>query len=579
MSLYYEAATILENADNVGGSLTSRIYGKKGLKSKPTAIYALVTEATKWSAVLKDVVEKSGILKLEKKLTPLLAVLLTHDLLISKGGVAAPANHPLKLAITRHKARLSAEFTKLRVKRGFSTLDAFRQHINACAESGISANSDASSAAPSTITEHPRWVRVNAVRTTLDAQLRTTFADYTRKDALVDVMAAPASAKVLHIDAHIPNLLALPPRADLSRVKAYQAGELIIQDKASCFPAYLLNVQPGDGDAIDGCAAPGNKTTHLAAIVAENNKIVAAGGEKKKTPKQRIIACERDKRRSGILEKMVNLAGASSLVTVKQRQDFLNLDPHSPELASVGAILLDPSCSGSGIVSRDDDVKLVLPSAAPAPQPSTTGNATRGKKRKRKGTAATNPSASPQEPAPATLPLTEQETEDTDNKTDDLSARLTSLSSFQLKLLTRAMAFPAARKISYSTCSIHAQENEHVVLRALASGVARARGWRVLRRDEQVEGMRRWNVRGERGACEGVEGVDLAELARRFGMEGEEEVKEVVREACVRGEKGTGEGTMGFFVAGVVGGGGGGVGDGGEVGEDEDEDEWGGFSD
>lgn len=463
------------------------------------------------------------------------------------------------------------------MKRGFSSLDAFRQHINACAESGISANSDASSSSgTSTITEHPRWVRVNAVRTTLDAQLRTTFADYARKEKLADVMAAPAAAKVLHVDAHIPNLLALPPRADLSRVKAYQAGELIIQDKASCFPAYLLDVRPGDGDAIDGCAAPGNKTTHLAAIVAENNKAVAAGGEKKKTPKQRIIACERDKRRSGILEKMVNLAGASSLVTVKQRQDFLNLDPHSPELASVGAILLDPSCSGSGIVSRDDDVKLVLPSAAAAPQqPSTTA---RGKKRKRKGTAATTTTiSSPQDPPPTTLPLTEQD-DDPADKTDDLSARLTSLSSFQLKLLTRAMAFPAARKISYSTCSIHAQENEHVVLRALASPVARARGWRVLRREEQVEGMRRWNVRGERGACEGVEGVDLVEL----GVD-----EEVVREACVRGEKGTGEGTMGFFVAGFVregeddegGGDYDGVGDGGEVAGEEDEDEWGGFSD
>lgn len=658
MSLYYEAATILENADNVGGSLTSRIYGKKGLKSKPTAIYALVTEATKWSAVLKDVVEKSGILKLEKKvgrtflhlvrtlpsidpsfcvlvpvffsiplyfcpsffflcaldsnmplhrslrgklfqdrhsnspqLTPLLAVLLTHDLLISKGGVAAPANHPLKLAITRHKARLSAEFTKLRVKRGFSRLDAFRQHINACAESGISANSDASTSGPSTITEHPRWVRVNAVRTTLDAQLRITFADYARKEKLADVMAAPAAAKVLHVDAHIPNLLALPPRADLSRVKAYQAGELIIQDKASCFPAYLLNVQPGDGDAIDGCAAPGNKTTHLAAIVAENNKAVAAGGEKKKTAKQRIIACERDKRRSGILEKMVNLAGAGGLVTVKQRQDFLNLDPHSPELASVGAILLDPSCSGSGIVSRDDDVKLVLPSA-PTPQQPPSATA-RGKKRKRKGTAATTTaSSSPQEPAPTTLSLTEQD-DDPADKTDDLSTRLTSLSSFQLKLLTRAMAFPAARKISYSTCSIHAQENEHVVLRALASPVARARGWRVLRREEQVDGMRRWNVRGERGACEGVEGVDLVELGARMGVEGEgqedEKVKEVVREACVRGEKGTGEGTMGFFVAGFVREGedddydeasGGGV-EGVAGGEEEydDDEEWGGFDD
>lgn len=67
MSLYYEAASILQNEENTGGSLTSRIYGKKGLKSKPTAIYALLTEATKWSTVLTDVVEKSGILKLEKK--------------------------------------------------------------------------------------------------------------------------------------------------------------------------------------------------------------------------------------------------------------------------------------------------------------------------------------------------------------------------------------------------------------------------------------------------------------------------------------------------------------------------------
>lgn len=67
MSLYYEAASILQNQENIGGSLTSRIYGKKSLKSKPTAIYALVSESTKWSAVLKDVVENSGILKLEKK--------------------------------------------------------------------------------------------------------------------------------------------------------------------------------------------------------------------------------------------------------------------------------------------------------------------------------------------------------------------------------------------------------------------------------------------------------------------------------------------------------------------------------
>lgn len=67
MSLYYEAAAILANADKAGGSLKSRIYRQKDLKSPPAQIVALVTEASKWSEVLKDVIEKSGVLGEEKK--------------------------------------------------------------------------------------------------------------------------------------------------------------------------------------------------------------------------------------------------------------------------------------------------------------------------------------------------------------------------------------------------------------------------------------------------------------------------------------------------------------------------------
>ena len=67
MSLYYEASDVLANAEAKGGSLKNRIFGKKDLKSSPGAIFALVAETTKWSSVLKEVVEKSDILKLEKK--------------------------------------------------------------------------------------------------------------------------------------------------------------------------------------------------------------------------------------------------------------------------------------------------------------------------------------------------------------------------------------------------------------------------------------------------------------------------------------------------------------------------------
>jgi putative methyltransferase len=67
MSLYSEAAAILSNSDKAGGSLKSRIFGKKDLRSSPANVFALVTETTKWSAVLKEVVEKSGLLKEERK--------------------------------------------------------------------------------------------------------------------------------------------------------------------------------------------------------------------------------------------------------------------------------------------------------------------------------------------------------------------------------------------------------------------------------------------------------------------------------------------------------------------------------
>ena len=67
MSLYYEAEKLLLNADNATGSLKSRIFSAKDLKSKPAQLYALVAEVTRWSPILKDVVERSQILSLERK--------------------------------------------------------------------------------------------------------------------------------------------------------------------------------------------------------------------------------------------------------------------------------------------------------------------------------------------------------------------------------------------------------------------------------------------------------------------------------------------------------------------------------
>jgi 25S rRNA (cytosine2278-C5)-methyltransferase len=69
MSLYYDASTLLSSSatNTQGGSFKSRIYNNKSLKASPAQIYALVTEASKWDILLKEVIENAGVISLEPK--------------------------------------------------------------------------------------------------------------------------------------------------------------------------------------------------------------------------------------------------------------------------------------------------------------------------------------------------------------------------------------------------------------------------------------------------------------------------------------------------------------------------------
>lgn len=59
-----------------------------------------------------------------------------------------------------------------------------------------------------------------------------------------------------------------------------------------------------------------------------------------------------------------------------------------------------------------------------------------------------------------------QHDESSDNQ-EKIQARLASLASFQLKCLNHGLSFPRLKRLVYSTCSIHSQENEEVVAACL----------------------------------------------------------------------------------------------------------------
>lgn len=66
MSLYHEAAEILTAANKDGGSLKSLVFGRKTWKTDGRILFALTAEAAKWSTILSEVVEKSGVLSVER---------------------------------------------------------------------------------------------------------------------------------------------------------------------------------------------------------------------------------------------------------------------------------------------------------------------------------------------------------------------------------------------------------------------------------------------------------------------------------------------------------------------------------
>ncbi|XP_013926435.1 PREDICTED: probable 28S rRNA (cytosine-C(5))-methyltransferase [Thamnophis sirtalis] len=347
----------------------SQLQGKVALTlSNTRLLYALVSETRRYSSVLDSIIDAAGLFRAEKKLQPHLAKVLVYDLLIGKGLHGGGRG---KALVLKHHARLQAELARLKVQKKVSRN-----------EDLLPPAGDSDKAL-----QMPRYVRVNLLKTCVDDVVdyfKRQGYSYQGKAARME--EAILSRKKFLLDLHLPDLLIFPPQSDLHENQLYQAGHIILQDKASCLPAFVLNPTPGS-QVIDACAAPGNKTSQLAAIMKN---------------KGRIFAFDLDAKRLATMSTMLVRAGVACHELA--HQDFLATDPTDSKYSKVRYILLDPSCSGSGMVNR----------------------------------------------------LAEEES-------TSLPNRLQALAGFQRKMLAHALQFPALQRLVYSTCSVHKEENEDVV--------------------------------------------------------------------------------------------------------------------
>ncbi len=124
----------------------------------------------------------------------------------------------------------------------------------------------------------------------------------------------------------------------LWQLPVYEQGKVYLQSLSSMLPPLALAPHPG-ADVLDMCAAPGGKTSEMAAL--------GAGGKGQRPA--RVTACELSHPRAEKLEHNLSKLGATNVQVM--RCDASKLD----SWFSFDQVLLDAPCTGSGTVATNDE--------------------------------------------------------------------------------------------------------------------------------------------------------------------------------------------------------------------------------
>ncbi|XP_050701678.1 28S rRNA (cytosine-C(5))-methyltransferase-like isoform X2 [Eriocheir sinensis] len=303
--LYKEASRILKRLEAREGSLKTLVYGSKYKNYRK--IYAVLQKAWNHSSRTKHILAASKLFKEQPNFDPHLAQVLTSELL-EKGSLSGDCKPVQVLLKYEEELKSLAANTLCEEKEMVQS----RSH-------------------------YPRYVRVNTLVASVEA-VRSQLAEegwwaleYDRNqityDHFLHLMENLKEHQYL-VDYHLPELLVFPPNTPFWDSVLYRENAVILQDKASCLPVFISNIRPG-ASVLDACAAPGNKTSQIAALINNTG---------------RVIASEKSFSRYKTLKKLLHQRGASCVTTVNK--DFTKLPQDLT--AGIEHIFLDPTCSSSG---------------------------------------------------------------------------------------------------------------------------------------------------------------------------------------------------------------------------------------
>jgi 16S rRNA (cytosine967-C5)-methyltransferase len=137
-------------------------------------------------------------------------------------------------------------------------------------------------------------------------------------------------------DEDLPEALVLEEPFDMHASAQWKAGRFLAQSRAAMLVARVLGPEGGER-ALDLCAAPGGKSTHLAALM---------GGEGE------VLAVERNSRRAGTLARTAQRLHAPNI-----RVEVADAASERADPGSFDRVLVDPPCSGLGTLQARPDLR------------------------------------------------------------------------------------------------------------------------------------------------------------------------------------------------------------------------------